>query len=163
MSEYQPTAFSSETVAQLRGLIARYDVNQSDLAELCNVSQSQFSKIIRGVRPMTLDQFVTICDALQLSVEEIVSESTSYVADRALRASPVTLVQDGDRLHDANWIEHEHQDPWAQQAADRITLDLVQMKDEMDVDGLRKDDVDLVANDTINETPDGTDADYDNA
>lgn len=73
MTNYEPSALSKESCARLRGLIARFDVNQADLAIICDVSQSQFSKIIRGVRPMTIDQLAALCEALDVDVLEFLT------------------------------------------------------------------------------------------
>lgn len=152
MSNYESTAFSSEIVARFRGLIARYDINQADLAVLCDVSQSQFSKIIRGVRPISLDQFVALCDALDVSVDEIISDVTEYLANRHLHASPVQYVEDESRLPEPRpWHRGIRLDPWAEAAGARLGV------------GDQRDDFDLVANDSINEFPEGNDADYDQA
>ncbi|MBS0231742.1 MAG: helix-turn-helix transcriptional regulator [Proteobacteria bacterium] len=122
MSNYNPTAFSTQVVARLRGLIAQYDVNQADLAQLCDVSQSQFSKIIRGVRPMTLDQFVAICDALGVSAQELVEQALSYTETRHLSASPLVFVEHGDRLSKPRELEFEEFDSWAQGAYGRLDV-----------------------------------------
>lgn len=139
-------------VARLRGLIARYDINQADLAVLCDVSQSQFSKIIRGVRPITLDQFVVLCDALDLSVDDIVGDVTEYLSNRHLHASPVRFVEDEDRLPKPQpWHSTIQLDPWAVAAGERLGV------------VRQRDDYDLVANESINEFPEGNDAEYDHA
>lgn len=152
MSNYESTAFSGEIVSRLRGVIARYDINQADLAALCDVSQSQFSKIIRGVRPMTLDQFASLCDALDVDMNDLISDVTEYLSVRSLHASPVRLVEEEDRLSKPEpWHRSANLDPWASAARDRVAV------------GGTREDYDLVANDSINEFPDENDADYDHA
>jgi transcriptional regulator with XRE-family HTH domain len=98
VNNYAPTTFAQQVTARLRGLIARYDLNQVDLAELCDVSQSQFSKIIRGVRPMSLDQFAALCDALDVDYLELLEEVREYISARVIQASPVVFVDDEERL-----------------------------------------------------------------
>ncbi|MDQ1111091.1 transcriptional regulator with XRE-family HTH domain [Microbacterium testaceum] len=121
MSNYSPTTVAREIIDRVRGLIARYDVSQAELAVLCDVSQSQFSKIIRGTRPMSLDQLVIICDALAIDLGQLVSEVEDFVADRDLPASsPIYYVEEGRRLPEAAERLPEHFDAWAQAAWDRL-------------------------------------------
>ncbi len=133
MSNYEPTAFSSEAIKRLRGLIARYDINQAELAVLCDVSQSQFSKIIRGIRPMTLDQFAALCDALDVSVDDFVNDVTEYLANRQLHASPLIYVEDEDRLDPPlPWSGTMALDPWATAAAERLPNYALAASDDLD-------------------------------
>lgn len=150
MNDYRPTAFSAEVTAILRGMIARFDINQVDLAQLCDVSQSQFSKIIRGVRPMTLDQLAVICGALGASVDEVVEQATEYTTNRSLFASPLVFVQDGDRLERPIEPPFAYLDKWAQSAYGRV--DSVWGGRSPQTVGGQQEDYDLVANDSIDET-----------
>ncbi len=121
MSNYSPTTAAREIIDRIRGLIARYDVSQAELAVLCDVSQSQFSKIIRGTRPMSLDQLVIICDALAIDLGQLVSEVEDFVMDRGLPASsPIYYVEEGRRLPEVSERLPEHFDAWAQAAWERL-------------------------------------------
>lgn len=124
MTNYEPTAFAKEVCARLRGLIARYDVNQSDLALICDVSQSQFSKIIRGVRPMTVDQAAALCDALDVDLATFMTEVDEFRHARNLRSSPLRYVDDGDRLDEPVKVYEQRValDPWAAAARSRLPL-----------------------------------------
>src|SRR3546814_15326237 len=107
---YTPTAFYREITSRIRGHIARFDINQADLAVLCDVSQSQFSKIIRGVRPMTIDQLAVICDAIEIDVIALVSDVETFVQERSESPSPMRYVLDQERVYapeqsDANWLD----------------------------------------------------------
>lgn len=150
MTNYEPTAFSREVCARLRGLIARYDVNQADLALLCDVSQSQFSKIIRGVRPLSVDQLAALGEALDIDLPEFLTEVDEFVRNRDFRAAPLRYVEDGERLDVpvAIYDQHVTLDPWAKAAHARMPA---------------RSDYGLVANESINEFPEGNDADYDHA
>ena len=121
MSNYSPTTAAREIVDRVRGLIARYDISQAELAVLCDVSQSQFSKIIRGTRPMSLDQLIVICDALAIDLGQLVGEVESFIADRDLpTSSPVYYVEGERRLPEPADRLPEYFDPWARAAWDRL-------------------------------------------
>lgn len=155
MTDYTPTRFSTELVARLRGHIARYDLNQNDLAALCDVSQSQFSKIIRGVRPITVDQIAALCAALDLTISELVGEVEAFLEHRdGSDASPVRFVWAGEKLSSPEPIEQVYQDAWARASDSRMWGIDVRSRGE---------DYDLVANESIDEASRTTDADYDNA
>lgn len=152
MTNYEPSRFAAEAAARLRGLIARYEMSQDDLARLCDVSQSQFSKIIRGLRPLTIDQLAAICDALDIDLVELVTEVEGFMADRMENhASPLQWVEDGERLESPRVRPAERLDRWARAALDRLDV------------GEARDDYDLVANETVDEAPKTTDADFDHA
>lgn len=121
MTDYTPTRFSAELVSRLRGEIARHDVSQSDLAILCNVSQSQFSKIIRGVRPITLDQAAALAAALDLELPALVRSVELFLAERDNSLpSPVKFVEHGERLRQMKWLPTSETDAWAADARDRF-------------------------------------------
>ncbi len=120
MTNYAPTAFSREIISRIRGLIARFDVNQADLAILCDVSQSQFSKIIRGARPMTIDQLAAICDALDIDLGELATEVQTFVDDRDMHAAPIRYVSEEERVPEPEAFLGQHLDEWAIAARDRI-------------------------------------------
>lgn len=124
MSNYEQSAFAREIVARLRGYIARYDLNQADLAILCDVSQSQFSKILRGVRPMTVDQFATVCAALDVDSEALIAEVEEHLADRDELSSPISYVSEGARRKTPHVYEPDQLDEWATAAAERLGLNV---------------------------------------
>lgn len=116
MRNYKPTRFSEELIARIRGIIARYDVNQAELAILCQVSQSQFSKMIRGVRPTSIDQLAVIGAALEIDLGALISEVENFVMAEGTWSSPVGLVADYRKLEQPYVPELERLDEWGQQA-----------------------------------------------
>lgn len=110
-----------EIISRLRGQIARFDVSQAELAVLCDVSQSQFSKIIRGTRPMSVDQLVVICDALAIDLGELTREVEDFLADRDLgQASPIVYVEEGGRLDKPYERSEDWLDEWGKAARARL-------------------------------------------
>lgn len=59
----------------LRGLQARRNLRQVDLAEVSGVSQSQVSKILRGTREPSLSQLDSIAGALGTTVPDLWAEA----------------------------------------------------------------------------------------
>ncbi|MER7522592.1 helix-turn-helix transcriptional regulator [Microbacterium oxydans] len=153
MTNYHPTVLASEIASRLRGQIARYDISQAELAALCDVSQSQFSKIIRGTRPMTVDQMAVICSALEIDLGELLASVERFLENRDLVSSPVLYVEEEVRLAQPQVRTPEYLDSWGRAALERIQASVP----------ARREDYDVVANESINEFPDGYDTDYDHA
>ncbi len=104
MSDYTPTFVAKQIAARLRGAIAQHNISQAQLAIICDVSQSQFSKIIRGVRPMTVDQLVALSEALGIDLGALVAEITDRASAMDQLSSPVVYVEDGITREDpAKW------------------------------------------------------------
>jgi transcriptional regulator with XRE-family HTH domain len=120
MSNYEPTAFYRELTARVRGHLARFDINQVDLAVLCDVSQSQMSKILRGLRPMTLDQLAVICDAVELDIVSLARDAWKFAQARELIPSPVHIVVDEEREPDPIVGDEQWLDGWGIAARKRI-------------------------------------------
>lgn len=80
----QSSSFTTEVLRILNSKIVRYDINQTELASAIGVSQSQLSKILRGTRPMDVDVFAGICEALDLNISEVVEEADSLTSDKNL-------------------------------------------------------------------------------
>lgn len=121
MSNYAPTYFSRKVVAELRGVLAMYDLKQEEIASLCGVSQSQFSKIIRGVRPMTLDQFAAICDYVNHDYEDLLLGAVGQINEYGFSASPVKMAGLDPTLVP---VDQDKRDPWALEAAERMGLNV---------------------------------------
>lgn len=117
MANYEPTRFSAELIARLRGQIARFDINQAQLALLCDVSQSQFSKIIRGVRPATIDQVAVICEVLELDMGKLFAEVEEFVSSEDSYSSPVIFVSAERKLSEPRRIDHRRLDDWGKNVA----------------------------------------------
>lgn len=120
MNNYAPTDISKEIASRLRGQIARYDVSQAELAVLCNVSQSQFSKIIRATRPMTVDQLATICDALAIDMGELLSSVETLIDNQGAHASALSYVDEEIRFDEPYQWSADMLDAWGQAALTRI-------------------------------------------
>jgi transcriptional regulator with XRE-family HTH domain len=72
---------SRETIAEeIRALMARRQVSQTELAQAVGVSQATFSERIRGRKPFNLDQLDAIAEHLNVSVESIVTAAREAVA-----------------------------------------------------------------------------------
>ncbi len=61
--------------SMIRGLMARHGVKQSEMAESIGVSQSQLSKMVRGVRPIDIDQLDGMCRALGVDLSVVIKEA----------------------------------------------------------------------------------------
>ncbi|MFJ4166326.1 helix-turn-helix domain-containing protein [Microbacterium sp. NPDC089698] len=120
MNAYAPTAVSKEIASRLRGQIARYDVSQAELAMVCGVSQSQFSKIIRATRPMTVDMLAAICDALGIDMGDLIASVEALISNQALHASPVSYVDEEVRLDVPFVWGPDTLDTWGREALARI-------------------------------------------
>ncbi|WIB25833.1 helix-turn-helix transcriptional regulator [Curtobacterium sp. MCSS17_015] len=55
-ASFEPTAIELKVAETLRVEMARNMLNQDEIAQAVGVSQSQFSKMLRGLRPMTVGQ-----------------------------------------------------------------------------------------------------------
>ncbi len=86
MNDYDTLDLTRHVAGQLRALMARYGVSQSQMAESVGVSQSQLSKMVRGVKPITIDQLDAMCWSLGVDSWEILREAEEFLAshDRAL-------------------------------------------------------------------------------
>ena len=120
MNAYAPTAVSKEIASRLRGQIARYDVSQTELAAVCGVSQSQFSKIIRATRPMTVDMLAAICDALAIDMGDLLTSVEALISNQALHASPVSYVDEEVRLETPFIWGPDMLDAWGRESLTRI-------------------------------------------
>jgi len=75
-----PTGPLSGAIAeQLRAAFHESGRRQSDVGEAAGVSQSQLSKILRGVRVPDVDTLDAICAALQLDVVEVVAAAARKI------------------------------------------------------------------------------------
>jgi len=95
---YVITDLTRQTASILRGLIARYGVTQTQMAEAVGVSQSQLSKMIRGTRPIDLDQLTAMCEALDASPSKVLAEAEDFLINYATPyATKYIFVNDGIR------------------------------------------------------------------
>lgn len=121
MNDYAPAFATAQIIARVRGAIAQHRVSQAQLAAICDTSQSQFSKIIRGTRPMTLDQLVVLADALDLDLPAIIAEVEEMVFDGdGRRPAAMVFVEDGITLSDPLEIDTEFLDAYGRRAVERM-------------------------------------------
>lgn len=99
MPNYAITDLTRQAASILRGLIARYGITQQQMAEAVGVSQSQLSKMVRGTKPIDLDQLAAMCEALGTSPAVVLREAEDFLADyMSPNAARVIYVEDGLRL-----------------------------------------------------------------
>lgn len=51
----------------------RAGMTQDELAELVGVSQSQMSRMLSGVRPVTVPELLKMCDVLHLDAARVIA------------------------------------------------------------------------------------------
>lgn len=120
MTEYIPSFVTEQLVARIRGAIAQHDISQARLAVLCDVSQSQFSKIIRGTRPMTLDQMFVIAEAIDADLPALVEQVESLADNVAMLTAPIVYVENGLRLPEPEVRLPGHLDAYGRRAHERL-------------------------------------------
>lgn len=72
---YEVSDLTRHVASRLRGLMAQHRVTQAELADSVGVSQSQLSKMVRGVRPIDLDQLDGMCIALGVDTGDLIKEA----------------------------------------------------------------------------------------
>ncbi|PPI08213.1 helix-turn-helix domain-containing protein [Rathayibacter sp. AY1B8] len=91
--------YTRQTAAILRGLVARYGVTQAELSAAVGVSQSQLSKMLRGQRPIDIDQLEGMARALGTSGFAVLKEVEDTLADFDVTpATALIFVEEGLRL-----------------------------------------------------------------
>lgn len=85
--------------ATIRGQMAQHGVTQAEMADALGVSQSQFSKMLRGVRSINLDELDGMCVALGLATSDVIKQAETVLSkyDAKYNARYV-YVDDGVRL-----------------------------------------------------------------
>lgn len=76
----------------LRGKLAEAQRSQEWFGKIIGVSQGQASKILRGTKPITLDQLQLASDALGLRMSQVIrlaEEPTTYPGDEGTARSRV--------------------------------------------------------------------------
>lgn len=102
--------FGKAIARQLSRIREQRGTTQHDLAEATKISQSQLSKQLRGLRAINIDELASICDALEVSMLEVIrkAEETNRIASHSnvvrLPSSqvgvPFRAVADGSDYHD---------------------------------------------------------------
>lgn len=70
-----PGSLSRAVGAILAGRASERGLTQGQLGTAAGVSQSQVSKLFRGERALTLDQYDALCEALDLDIVGILIEA----------------------------------------------------------------------------------------
>ncbi len=81
MANYDPSVLTQTVAGIIRGRMARFGIGQAELAAAINVSQSQLSKMVRGIRPIDIDQLDGMAVALGLDAWSVLREAEEAVAD----------------------------------------------------------------------------------
>lgn len=81
-SKSPTSALTREVAGLLRARLAHKNISQVALAATTGISTSQLSKMLRGVKPIDLDQLDEICWALGLEVRDIVQSADEATDSR---------------------------------------------------------------------------------
>lgn len=76
--------FGKAVARQLNARRAHQGLTQADLERLTQISQSQLSKQLRGLRAIDLDEFDSICVALSIPMEDILALAENELGRRQL-------------------------------------------------------------------------------
>lgn len=108
MPDYAPRDLTRYVAGVIRAEMAKQGVSQEEMADVAGVSQSQFSKMIRGVRPITIDQFAAIAEALDIDFAGTFEAAERYL-DNYMEPprSPVRYVLGGVRLQEPEDMREE--------------------------------------------------------
>jgi transcriptional regulator with XRE-family HTH domain len=94
------STFGQCTAKIMKSKLALSDLKQQEVADSIGVSQSQFSKILRGERSLDVDLMAGFCDCLGLDmrgfIDEVEELVTNYMdADRFTPASKFRYADEG--------------------------------------------------------------------
>ncbi|QIK63797.1 helix-turn-helix transcriptional regulator [Leucobacter viscericola] len=98
MPNYDELDLALHVASQIRALMAKFNISQKDLAESVSISQSQLSKMVRGTRPITIDQLDAICWALGTSPSTLLAEAEEYMSQFDSFPAKARFVSDGLKL-----------------------------------------------------------------
>lgn len=79
-----PDLFNVALGAEVRAWMARFQMNQTDMAHLLGITQTNFSKRVRGVAPFPVGELAIIASRFGITLGELLGP----VADAPLRAVP---------------------------------------------------------------------------
>ena len=94
----EPGPLTKEVAGIIKGKMARYSVSQKEMAEPVGVDQSQLSKMIRGLRPINLDQLEIMCAVLGVEIDDVIDEAHSATTNRGEWPEVDALVLEGVRV-----------------------------------------------------------------
>lgn len=95
-----PRAITREIARVIKGRMSSYNVTQIEMAQIVGVDQSQLSKMIRGMRQITIDQLDRMCHMLDLDIVKVVQDAHEFVEERDWADEPwiYPFVLDGERV-----------------------------------------------------------------
>lgn len=107
--QVNPSYVSKRIAARLRGRASEGGVTQVELAVATDISQSQLSKLLRGVRVFNVDELDAVCQALGLDTGEVVARAYREATDStAYEDLPQILDDLGERIDGTEWIAAAH-------------------------------------------------------
>lgn len=135
----------TEAVAQeLRAELARQKRSAKRLAEENGLNRSTLHKTLNAQRAIDVDDLFTLADLLNVSAAELFSRAEAIARES---------LDDGLTLEERLGVDPTD-----------VPNDLEELQGALDSDVPgRREDYDIVANETINEFPDTNDTDYDHA
>lgn len=77
----KPGSLESATVVVLREAIDRSDFSDAEIARRVEISKSQLSRILRGIKPLTMTEFDRICSALGLVPARVLRAAALLIED----------------------------------------------------------------------------------
>lgn len=84
--------------SRLRGRVSQGNVTQVELSEVVGISQSQLSKLLRGVRVFDVDELDAVCQALGLEAGEVVATAYAEATDTWMYENLTHILDEiGDR------------------------------------------------------------------
>ena len=112
MVDYGNSPLAREVSALIRARMARLGITQSQLADAVNLSQSQLSKQLRGIRQLNIDELDAICRALGLDITDVFNEAQAAVHEPASNVTafptqPLTEAQEKKYAADESEDEGE--------------------------------------------------------
>lgn len=107
-----PSYLTKRIASRLRGRVSQGNVTQVELSEVVGISQSQLSKLLRGVRVFDVDELDAVCQALGLDAGEVVACAYREATDStAYEDLPQILDDLGERIDGTEWIAAAHHNP----------------------------------------------------
>ena len=94
-----------EIAGILKGRMARFSVGQAEMAKYVGVDQSQLSKMIRGIKPINIDQLEVMCIVLGIDFDEVIDEAWKQVVNVSDWPDVPSLVLEGVRVTAAVYDE----------------------------------------------------------
>lgn len=96
-----PGPLTREVADLLRARRARTRTPLADLAVAVDISQAQLGKVLAGTKPISLDLFDRLCQAMGASAVDFLTEAVETVPDRWSGADAIQNVTDADAAESA--------------------------------------------------------------